>query len=140
MEITPELKTAVETCDDFDSLVAAYVMLRDSKEEAKREFTERTAPIDGLMKTASSKLLELLDKSGQEGAKTKHGSVYKVKKLTAKVADWNVLLDFIKKHKAWDLLTHAVSKDAVKSRVDETGEIVPGVDLVTFIDVGVRRA
>ena len=140
MEITPELKDAVDNCTDFDSLVAAYVMLRDSKEEAKREFTERTAPIEALIKTAGQKLLELLDASGQEGAKTKHGSVYKTKKTSAKVVDWNFVLEYIRKHEAWDLLTHAVSKDAVKARVDETGEIVPGVDLVTFIDVGVRRA
>jgi len=140
MEISKELIEAVETCKDFGSLVQTYVMLRDEKEQAKREFTEKTAPMDSLLKTLDSKLLLMLDESGQESAKTASGTVYKTTKTSAKVADWNVLIAYVKKHDAYDLLTKNVSKDAVNARVKESGEIVPGVDLVKFVDVGVRRA
>jgi hypothetical protein len=140
LEVSQEWAAAVEATNDLDSLIQAYIVLRDGKEEIKRLMTEFSSPLDSLMKIVNSKLMQVLDETNQESAKTASGTAYKKKSTSAKVADWNVLLEYIKKHDAYDLLTKGVAKDAVKSRIDETGEIVPGVDIVTFIDVGVRRA
>lgn len=138
MELPKGLSKAIEESKDVDFLVATYVTLRDLKEEVKREESEKLSPINNLMNSVKTELLKFLDESGQEAARTAHGTAYKTRKTTARVADWNFVLDYIKKNDAWDILTHAVSKDAVQSRVEETGEIIPGVDLVTMIDVNVR--
>lgn len=138
--VSDDLRAAVDATKDFDSLVQAYIIARDAKEQIKRITTEWSAPIDGLMTVIESKFKEMLDATGQESAKTASGTVYKTLRTSAKVADWNVLLAYIIKHDAYDLLTKNVSKDAAKARMEETGEIVPGVDFVRFIDVGVRRA
>lgn len=138
--ISPAWAEAVESSTDLDSLVQAFIFLRDSKEEIKRVVTEWSSPLDATQKVVGFKLLELLDKGKQESAKTASGTAYIKTSTSARVADWNVLIEFVKKHDAYDLLTKNVSKDAVKARIDETGQIVPGVDISKFRDVGVRRA
>lgn len=140
MEINEQLIKAVDKATDYDSLTAVYINCRDAKEELKREITERTAPVDSLMKTIEGKLLAMLEAANVESIRTESGTIYKMPKTSVKVADWQVLLAYIKKNDAFDLLTKAVSKDAVKARIDESNEIVPGVDLYTVINVGIRRS
>lgn len=140
ISVTPELVAAVEKSEDLNSLVQVYISCRDGKEELKRQKAVLEAPLDDLMKTLEGRMMTMLDKTKQESARTAAGTVYKTKKTSAKVADWNILVDYIKKNDAYDLLTKAVSKDAVKARIDAKGEIVPGVDMVTFIEVGVRKS
>lgn len=132
--------SAIGKATDFSELVGFYVDFRDQIEAIKRELAERTAPLSARMDRIEARLLERLSETGQENAKTTFGTAYKKPFTSTKVADWNVLLDYIKKNDAYDLLTKSVAKDAVKARIEETGEIVPGVDLVTGVSVGVRRS
>lgn len=145
MEIIQEEKVdavlgAIGKSKDFGELVGFYVDFRDQKEAIKREMADRLAGVTVFMDRIEGRLLELLTESGQDSAKTKYGTAYKKPFLSAKVADWNVLIEYVKKNDAFDLLTKSVAKDAVKARITETGEIVPGVDLVTTQQVGIRRS
>jgi hypothetical protein len=140
MEVTEQLIKAADDSTDINSLVSLYVQLRDAKEEIKRLMTEKQKPIIDLMDSLETKMLGLLDASGMDSAKTSSGTVYRTPKTNAKVADWNVLIAYVVANEAYDLLTKSVAKDAVKSRIEETGEIVPGVDMYTFNTVGVRRS
>jgi hypothetical protein len=140
MEISKELEDAVASTKDFNALVQTYVLMRDRKEELKRERAEQDAPINDLMDKIEVKLLGLLKESGQDSAKTSSGTAYKSTQSRAKIADWNIFIDYIKKNDAWDLLTKAVAKDAVRARIEDTGEIVPGIDLYSFETVGIRRS
>ena len=77
--------------------------------------------------------------------KTAHGTAYIAYRESATVADWDVLLGFIKKSEAWDLLERRVSKSAVKDRMEEDRngnyhqEPPPGVNFVRIEGVNVRR-
>lgn len=131
---------AISKASDYSDLVGYYVDFRDQKEQIKKEMTQRISAVEVFMDRIEGRLLELLTESGQDSAKTKFGTAYKSPKTSARVADWNVLIGYIKANDAYDLLTKNVSKDAVKARMTETGEVVPGVDLVTIQTVGIRRA
>ena len=76
---------------------------------------------------------------GKKKFPTPHGTFHKVKKTFARVADWNVLLEWIKKNEAWDMFKKDVNKTAVEARMEETKTVIPGVDWVSAIDVQVRR-
>jgi hypothetical protein len=131
---------AIGKSKDYGELVGFYVDYRDAKEQIKKEMTERIAGVEVFMDRIEGRLLEMLMESGQDSAKTPYGTAYKSTKTSAKVADWNVLIGYIKKNDAYDLLTKNVSKDAIKARMEDTGEIVPGVNLTTYQEVGIRRA
>jgi hypothetical protein len=131
---------AIGESKDYGELVQHYVEFRDQKEQIKREMAERQAPADACMNRIEGRLLELLMESGQDSAKTKYGTAYQKPFTSAKIADWNVFIGYVKKNDAYDLLKKDVAKDALKARLTETGEIVPGVNLVTTNTVGIRRA
>lgn len=140
IEKRDQLSAAISGANDIAELVGHYVGFRDKKEELKRFRTELESGLDAFMESIENRLLQVLDASGQESAKTKFGTAYKKKSTSTKVADWNVLIGYVKENDAYDILTKSVAKDAVKQRIEETGEPVPGVDLVTWIEVGIRRA
>jgi hypothetical protein len=58
----------------------------------------------------------------------------------ANVADWDAVLTFIKNHDAFDMLEKRVSKTAVRSHMDETGEVPPGITYGTKLGVNIRKA
>lgn len=138
--VTDQIMKAVEGSEDYGSLTDLYIQCRDEEEALKRENTDKNTPIKNLKNILEGKLLAMIEASGLESVKTSAGTVYKLPKTSAKVADWQVLLDYIKKNDAFDLLTKNVSKDAVKARIEESNEIVPGVDMYTIITVGIRRS
>lgn len=131
---------AVGNTSDFSELVGHFVDFRDQKEQLKRRQTDEMEPFNTILEAIENRLLARLQETGQDSAKTKFGTAYKKTGSSTKVADWNVLIDYIKKNDAFDLLVKNVAKEAVKARLDETGELVPGVDIVTFVTAGVRRA
>jgi hypothetical protein len=133
------LQVIAET-KDYSQLVEAYVGQRDEKEELKRKYTEDANKITEIMDAIEGRILALLQESGQESAKTKFGTAYKSPKSSVKIADWNVFINYVKKNDAFDLLTKNVSKDAVISRIECTQEIVPGVNIIRFETVGIRRS
>ena len=138
--VSDELREAVDATDDLNSLVQVYLMCRDSKELTKRLKAEWDAPVNSLMDTIGRKMLEVLERTKQEGAKTSAGTISKTKKYSATVADWNVLLEWIQQHDAFHMLKKDIAKEAIKSYMEEHGEIVPGVNFTTWIEAGVRRS
>lgn len=125
---------------DIGNLVGFYLHCREKKEAIKREYANALTTVEPFMESIEGRLMELLQDSGQESARTTFGTCFMKSSTSTKVADWNVLLDYIKKNDAFDLLYKNVAKDAVIARVEETGKVVPGVDMVTFKSIQVRKA
>ena len=116
---TDSILQAIGKSKDYSELVGHYVDFRDKKEAIKKEMTERVRDVEVFMDRIEGRLLELLLESGQDSAKTKFGTAYKSPKTSARVADWNALIEYVKRHEAYDLLTKNVAKDAVMSRIKE---------------------
>lgn len=125
--------------ENNQELVQQYITLRDEKEKIKRRYAQDTETVDAAMHNIEIELQKRLTESGTDSMKTKAGSFYITTQTKARVADWQILLGYVKENDAFDLLTKNVSKDAVVQRLNETGEIVPGVDIATFKSVQVRR-
>ena len=130
---------------NVDTLTAKYIELRDRKAAIKRAADEETAKLDILQDKIEDKIKEIMHANGVTSVKTAHGTAYIAYRESATVADWDVLLGFIKKSEAWDLLERRVSKSAVKDRMEEDRngqyqhEPPPGVNFVRIEGVNVRR-
>jgi len=130
---------------NVDDLTAKYIELRDRKAKIRKEADEAEAALDVIQDAIGDKIREIMHANGVTSLKTPHGTAYIAYRESATVADWNVLLGFIKKSEAWDLLERRVSKSAVKDRMEEdrngnyTHEPPPGVNFVRVEGVNVRR-
>ena len=130
---------------NVDDLTAKYIELRDRKAKIKKEAEDAEAALSVLQDAIGDKIREIMHANGVTSVKTAHGTAYIAYRESATVADWDVLLGFIKKSEAWDLLERRVSKSAVKDRMEEDRngnyhhEPPPGVNFVRIEGVNVRR-
>lgn len=131
---------------DVNKMVETYVGLRDKRAVAKKEWEGVDAQYRMLLDKLEEKLKMALDEVGATSIKTPHGSFFKTYTTSAKVADFDALLTFIKEHEEWGLLERRVSKTRVvelmSERADGTfaNDPPPGVDFVRIEEVQVRRS
>lgn len=124
----------------IEQLVDGYVKARDRKAELKRLFDEKCAELDEWMDNAEAALLSYFNREGVTTARTAAGSAYRSTRTSARVADWQQTLGFIRENEQWHMLEQRVNKTAIEEHVTETGEVPPGVEIVRQHTVGVRRS
>ena len=124
----------------LDKAIASYVKIRDRKKELEARHAEELAPVNTMLDRLEAFMLDAMDQAGLNSIKSAHGTAFKSTRTSAKVLDWDLTLDFIREHEAWDLLERRVSKKAAEAIIEETKEPIPGVDTTSEIVINVRRA
>lgn len=122
-----------------DAVVAAYIKLRDSKEQLARKHKDELAPITEQMARLESWLQKHLLDAGVESMKTRAGTAFLQTATSATVRDWAATLDWIKDRDEWSFLEARVNKSAVKDYMESTGDVPPGIDFKSNVVTRVRR-
>ncbi len=86
----------------------------------------KVGKLDEQIDQLKDKLLAATDKESLSTVKTKLAKTVIRETVVPTVEDFDQLLAYIRKHKAWELLTKRVASEAYRERV-EAGERVPGV-------------
>lgn len=124
---------------NVDEVVRGYIKLRDKKQEMKREQAEALRPINEKMTLLENWLMRDLQERGVESQRTAAGTAFMSTVSAARVKDRDALFEFIIKNEMWDLLENRVSKSVVSDYLEETGEVIPGVDYQVTKVVRIRR-
>ena len=120
-------------------VIKGYVKLRDRKNELKKQHTEELVPINEKMELVEGWLMRDLLTRGVESERTTEGTAYLQKNSKATVKDRDAFLEFVIEQKMWDLLENRVAKSVVVDHLENTGEVVPGVNFETTQVVRIRR-
>jgi hypothetical protein len=120
-------------------VIRGYVKLRDRKNEMKREQAELLRPITEKMTLLENWLMRDLQTRGVESERTTEGTAFMSTMATATVKDRDAFFKFVIENEMWDLLENRVSKSVVKDMLEETGEVVPGVNYDVTKVVRIRR-
>lgn len=124
----------------LDQIVGAYIKIRDKRDEVKRRQAEELAEFTDKMAKLEAVMLQRLNADGAQNVKTEHGTVYRSKRTSARVDDFEAALRFIRENGYWHVLPRSVNKTAVEDYQKETGEEFPGVTINADFTVGVRRS
>lgn len=127
------------TTHTIDEVIRKYVALRAKRDRLEAAHKEAVADIKSKMTMLESWFKERMREEGVTSYKSPHGTVFSVNKDYANVADWSVLLEYIRTENNYELLNKAVNKTAVRSVLDQTGMLPPGVTYGTLIDINVRK-
>lgn len=122
-----------------EDVVSGYIKLRDRKNQMKKDQADELRPITEKMTLLENWLLRDLQTRKVESQKTAQGTAYVTTLAAATVKDRDALFEFVKKNEMWDLLENRVSKSVVRDYLEETGEVIPGVNYQETIAVRVRR-
>jgi hypothetical protein len=122
-----------------EEVVKGYIKLRDKKNDLKREHTEELAPINEKMALVEGWLMRDLVTRGVQSQKTAAGTAFLQKSTRATVKDRDAFLEFVKEKEMWDLLENRVAKSVVVDYLENTGEVIPGVNFEQTQVVRIRR-
>ncbi|MEN6401284.1 MAG: hypothetical protein ABFD94_05015 [Armatimonadia bacterium] len=125
---------------DADSLVKAYVKIRDAKDALTRKYDADKAELDEALATIEESLLELCKTTGQEGGKTNFGTFSRTVKTRYWTSDWDSFYKVVMEHNAPQLLEQRISQGNFKSFLEANPEAMPeGVNVDRKYAITVRR-
>jgi hypothetical protein len=114
---------------DDGSLLKLFIALRDRRARRKADFQLDDVDDKEKQEKIEIEFLRRFNKRGIDNVSARGvGTAYRSVRASARVADWDSLLDFIKKEGAWEMLERRVSKVAVEQFKAETNDLPPGVD------------
>lgn len=124
---------------DLENLVAQYVELRDQKTKVTARAKELVGKLDDKMDKLEVDILQALNETGVESARTKAGTAYKKTTRSTNIADWDSFLPWVQGTGNWHMLTRAANKTAVLEYLDDQEELPPGINLFSKIEVSINR-
>lgn len=124
---------------NFNDVVTKYIQLRDKKSQLKAEYDAQVAKIDAIMDKVEGKLIEYFQETGLESIRTDAGTAYKTTRVSASVADWDMLLSHVLTSENYQLLEHRVSKKAVEEFKTANNDLPPGVNWREEVVVNIKR-
>jgi len=114
---------------DDATLVKLFIALRDRRARRKADYQLDDVGDREKQEKIEVEFLKRFNKRGIDNVSARGiGTAYRSVRASAKVADWDSLLEFIKKESAWEMLERRVSKVAVEQFKAETDDLPPGVD------------
>lgn len=125
----------------IDDVIAGYIKTRNTIDEIKEAHSMQLAPYKAAIEKMESYLLNFLNVSGGSSFQAKGiGTVFKQDVVSCSVKDWDATLAWIKANSAWEFLERRVSKSVVQEFAASQGQVPPGVDITTTIEVRVRKS
>lgn len=122
-------------------IIGKYIEYRDFLAKRQEAFDLEIKPYQDAMTVLSGAMQLSLINQGEESVRTEAGTAYLSTTLHARVKDREALMNFIRESDEFDLLTAAVSKDAVKAYLDEhQGALPPGVETTWIQKCNFRRS
>lgn len=122
-----------------DELIRAFLDTRDKKEALEKSHKEQLAPYRDTLNKIGALLQSRLLADGLQNLSVKGvGVAFLSETASAKVEEWELTLDWIKQHNAWDLLEARVNKSAFVD-YHAQGHNVPGVSLTKELAIRVNR-
>jgi hypothetical protein len=110
-------------------LIDRYIKLRNKRELVRERHARELEPYTDTMRQIETTLLEHLDNTKLDSVKAAAGTAYKQLSTSVTVQDWRLTLDYIKQHEAWDLLEARVAKTATLTKIEDSGQPVPGLKI-----------
>jgi hypothetical protein len=126
----------------IDQVVGKYVETRAEIKRLETELEETLKPLKILQEKRESWLLQQLGELGLKNAKTEYGTVYKARKESVTMAEWDAFVDWVKVNDKFEFLNKAVNKTAVLEMMGEERDqpIPPGVNYVSIQTVNIRKS
>ena len=112
----------------IDQAVGLLRQMRDEVEAINAEALAKTKAIEVKASKIEAWVAQKSLAEGVDSYKTPHGTIYFSTTDFCNVADWDKIYDWIQENDQKAMLTKGVSKTAVRSYLQETGELPPGLN------------
>ncbi len=122
-----------------DTVIDAYIKLRDEKDAVEKRHKEELAPVNDKMRKIELWLQNQLQLQGLQNVKGENGTAFLQEVASISVEDRASTIAFLKDKDLWELVDLRMSKSAVRDYIESTGIEPPGVKIRRETVVRVRR-
>ena len=134
----PKVDGKLETSIKINKLVAQYIAVRERMRKLKALYEEQLQPFKDAESKLSGVMLQFLEETGQESARTDAGTVYITERHTASLTDPDLFMEFVMKNGAFELMDRRANSTACRDHCEEYGSLPPGVKINSLRTVNVR--
>jgi hypothetical protein len=131
-------KATAEDLARIDKMAGQYVAIRERRRELKAQFDQLDGPFEEAMHDLGLRMMNFLDKTGQESARTSEGTVTTTMRTTAALSDPEEFVAFVRKHDMLELMDRRANPTACRAFAEENGKLPPGVRLNSIRTISVR--
>lgn len=125
---------------DIQTAIRERAKLVEQRDTVERITKQMMRALNTAIEQRENVVLDFLNKTGQQRGTVEGVTFHRINQTRVGVADWEILLDFIKQSDLWHFLNKAVSKNAVLEFQKETGALPPGVNVSTIATVGFKKS
>jgi hypothetical protein len=123
-----------------EKLMATYVRIRDSRNEAKHQYETRDEEYVQQLRLIELSLLETCKAMGADSIKTKEGTAIRSIKSRYWTGDWESMYSFISDNNAFSLLEKRLHQTNMKQFLEENPDLKPaGLNIDSEYTIVVRR-
>jgi len=123
-----------------EKLMATYVRIRDSRNEAKHQYETRDEEYVQQLRLIEVSLLETCKALGADSIKTKEGTAIRSIKSRYWTGDWESMYSFISDNGAFSLLEKRLHQTNMKQFLEENPDLKPaGLNIDSEYTIVVRR-
>jgi hypothetical protein len=123
-----------------DQVLAAYLELRNQRDDLKKVQAEDMAPINEKMRACQVWVQKQLQSQGLTNFKGSSGIAFLQTDTTVSVKDWDAMFAWIQAQNLWQFLEHRVSKSVVTDYIEATKEIPPGLGVSSEVSAHIRKS
>ena len=125
---------------NYEEAAERYMKTKREIEQMDRDHKAAKAALTEKLFALENWFTAKAQEDGLESIKTPFGTAYWSKHQSATVASREDFFSFCKANDAWDLVESRASKTAVRSHLENTGEIPPGINYNTVRVFNFRKA
>ncbi len=132
---------ATDSALTLDRLAKVYLKMRGRLGEITKAYESEAEDLKAKQHEVALAMKDIMQATGQKSAKTDHGTIILSTKTRYVAQDWDAMKRFIIDHDAVDLLEKRIAQKAMSEFLnDNPGQIPPGLNTLTEVDVSVRKS
>lgn len=123
-----------------DTIVEAFIALRDQKQAIERVTAQQVAAIEADMEVLTVALKDLCKVIGADSIRTSHGTVIRSVKKKYWTNDWASIHSFMKEHDAFELLEKRIHQSNMKEFLEANPDLHPaGLNVDSEYSITIRK-
>lgn len=130
---------APEVTVTIAQLVHQYRRLRDKKKEIEARHKSELGPFNEAMGKIEMVVLDHLNRTGVESARTDDGTAYKVTRRSYAIDDPGALRDYVEAHGLTDLYENRLSSTAIEDMLARGLPLPPGIRVSSSVYVNIKK-
>jgi hypothetical protein len=125
---------------NVDTVVQAYIKLRDQRGVLKKAYDDEDALLKTKLEKLETWLMTQMQTTGSTQLGSPHGTAYQQTVFKGNCSDWPSFWNWLAQNGRFDMMEKRVSVKSIQEYYTESGEMPPGINVSPELRVIIRKS